>query len=224
MLDSLGFFVLAGTLIITAIPVIYLVKDKIEKKPPELVVSLEIVRDSLVCLVLRNLGDVSLEMTSISFSETWLSKVDEIFQKKNFDSDGKPLHQGAHGLRGDEVKAISELSKTSITFLPKQQWAMPFFVNLYELPHHISLEINFAYCRLPKKRRVKLIKQSVIYITSHYGRFLLYKSDIDEIRRVLRNVNKTEINTLRDGIIKLTQEIESIKVKLHESGDGNPDE
>jgi len=190
-----------------AIPVIILLKERAEKKLPQFVVSYELVRDCLACVVLKNTGDVPLELTSLKFQEEWLSKLGAAFQEHKINADK------------DAITAIKNLSNTCVTFLPGQEWVLSFNVIIAYLPKDTPLEITYSYCRLPKKRNPKIITETVKYDLEHYGRFLTYKSDIAELANEVKKASgklHTDMETVKKSVNALTTACKSM-IKTNES-------
>ena len=51
------------------ITIVFLLKDKFESKRPYLQITFELVRDNLTCIVLRNVGNVPLEIKKLNLPE-----------------------------------------------------------------------------------------------------------------------------------------------------------
>lgn len=59
------------------ITIFFLIKDKFENKRPYLQITFELVRDNLTCIVLRNVGNVPLELKQIKFDEDFVNQLPE---------------------------------------------------------------------------------------------------------------------------------------------------
>jgi hypothetical protein len=175
----------AWAVIAAVIPVIILLRERAEKNEPKFVVYFELVRDSLACVRLKNVGEVPIEVVTIKFPTDWLEEVNKSFQEHNISADN------------DAVLSLSKLKDTCLTFMPGQEWVLSFNVLTAYLPKDIPLEINYSYCKIPKKHRTKIITDSVKYDTHCYGNFLLYKSEINELsnttKKSLQDINKSVV-------------------------------
>lgn len=57
------------------ITIVLLLKDKFESKRPYLQITFELVRDNLTCIVLRNVGNVPLEIKKLNLDESFVKQL-----------------------------------------------------------------------------------------------------------------------------------------------------
>ena len=151
--------------VVSVIPVIILLRERAEKFDPQLVVSFEIIRSSLACVVLKNTGQVPLALSSLKFQEDWLNAVN------------------SHG----NLNELLTLKETCVVVHPEQQHVISFSANHFELPKDKSLLIEYKYHKLPKTNKTKIITDKIEFDPKQYDLFLLYKSDIDELNKMLKD-------------------------------------
>ena len=87
-------------LIASWVTIFFLLKERSEKNRPYMQISFELVRSTLACVVLRNVGTVPLEVKSLIFNETFTkqlqTKTQERLKKK--ESTSIVIFQGRNGL------------------------------------------------------------------------------------------------------------------------------
>lgn len=59
-----------------------LLKERSEKNRPYMQISFELVRSTLACIVLRNVGTVPLEVKSLTFNETFTKQLQTKTQER----------------------------------------------------------------------------------------------------------------------------------------------
>lgn len=166
------------------ITIFFLIKDKIENKRPYLQITFELVRDNLTCIVLRNVGNVPLELKQIKFDEDFVNQLPE-----------------------SERSGLIDNKINNMKIFPGKQWIIclgvivPEILENYEIK---SLRIDYEYSKIGKKRRYKETTD-VDFI--QYSRMLVYVSEIDELRnqnkkleRELKNVTK-EVKNIRETVV-----------------------
>ena len=179
ILSLLAIIISTITLIVRSIPVRY---SWLEKNEPRLVVSFEIVRGDYACVVIRNTGKVALELNKLKFKDDYLKKLAQISEEHVIGGTLLPIEP--------ELEKIKALENTSIIFLPNQQWVLylqtriPTIIAKLKIP----MEIEYEYCKLPKKKRIKTKRESVVYNVEHYGAFWSYKSELGEIENAIRKI------------------------------------
>lgn len=166
------------------ITIFFLIKDKIENKRPYLQITFELVRDNLTCIVLRNVGNVPLELKQIKFGEDFVNQLPE---------------RERSGLIDNKIN--------NMKIFPGKQWIIclgvivPEILENYEIK---SLRIDYEYSKIGKKRRYK---ETTDVDFTQYSRMLVYVSEIDELRnqnkkleRELKNITK-EVKSIRATIV-----------------------
>ena len=170
--------------VISLIAIIILLIERREKKRPYLQISFELVRSSLVCLVIRNVGDVPAMLNEIKFNPDFVKQMPE--NARNHAKDRTELNISIH---------------------PKQQWVLCLdqitpTVLQYQ---NTQLEVSFAYTAKGKKR--KKYKDTEIIDFNDYSGFLVYISEVDE---------------LRDEVKKLTQAMKTVAKPLNKGVPSSP--
>ena len=69
-------------LIASWVTIIFLLKERSEKNRPYMQILFELVRSTLACVVLRNVGTVPLEVKSLTFSETFTKQLQKKTQER----------------------------------------------------------------------------------------------------------------------------------------------
>lgn len=166
------------------VTIFFLIKDKIENKRSYLQITFELVRDNLTCIVLRNVGNVPLELKQIKFDEDFVNQLPE---------------RERSGLIDNKIN--------NMKIFPGKQWIIclgvivPEILENYEIE---SLRIDYEYSKIGKKRRYK---ETTDVDFTQYSIMLVYVSEIDELRnqnkkleRELKNITK-EVKNIRETIV-----------------------
>lgn len=166
------------------ITIFFLIKDKIENKRPYLQITFELVRDNLTCIVLRNVGNVPLELKQIKFDEYFVNQLPE-----------------------SERSGLIDNKINNMKIFSGKQWIIclgvivPEILENYEIK---SLRIDYEYSKIGKKRRYK---ETTDVDFTQYSRMLVYVSEIDELRnqnkkleRELKNITE-EVKNIRSTVV-----------------------
>lgn len=166
------------------ITIFFLIKDKIENKRPYLQITFELIRDNLTCVVLRNVGNVPLELKKIEFDEEFVNQLPE-----------------------KERTGLIDNKINNMKIFPGKQWIVclgvivPEILNNYEIK---SLRIDYEYSKIGKKRKYK---ETTDVDFTQYSRMLVYVSEIDELKnqnkkleRELKNITK-EVKSIRATVV-----------------------
>ena len=169
----------AACAVISLIAIIVLLKERSEKKRPYLQVSFELVRSSLVCLVIRNVGEIPAILKEIKFNPSFVKQMPERVQKRAQDKTG-----------------------LSISIHPKQQWVYCFDTITSEVAQfeNAKLEVSFAYTAKDKKN--KSFYDTEIVNFNDYSGFLVYISETDELKEEVKKLTKS-VNTITQLFNKL---------------------
>ena len=157
------------------ITIFFLIKDKIENKRPYLQITFELVRDNLTCLVLRNVGNVPLELKKIKFDEDFVNQLPE---------------RERSGLIDNKIN--------NMKIFPGKQWIIclgvivPDILENYKIK---SLKIDYEYSKIGKKIRYKEITDVDF---TQYSRMLVYVSEIDELRKQNQKLERELKNITKD--------------------------
>ena len=164
------------------IAIIFLLVERKNKERPYLQVSFELVRSSLACLVIRNVGECPLEVSSIELSDEFLKQLPQETQER----------------------AVS-LKKSEINIFPKRYYVFSLDVitgtilNKYNIK---KVTIEYKYKKLGKHR--KMYKEKLTIDFSQYATMLIYISEIDEL--------KTSVDGLLREVKEIKKLIPSTKI------------
>ena len=171
-------------LIASWITIFFLLKERSEKNRPYMQISFELVRSTLACVVLRNVGTVPLEVKSLIFNESFTKQLQEKTQKR---------------LKKKETK--------SIMIFPGQKWVVSFDTNVFNIINDFdekTVKIEYKYYKYGKK---KSYDEKIEIDFSEYEGFLDYISEVDEFKNSIDNLKKSMENIDKD-IKKLSVLIE----------------
>ena len=156
-----------ASLLIPSITIIILLIERSEAKRPYLQITFELVRDNLACIVLRNVGNVPLEIKSILFDEEFVNQLPE---------------KDRYGLNDDNLNKI--------VIFPNKQWILslgviiPEILEKYELT---TLNIYYSYSKINKKKKYDDLAKIDF---KQYSRFMVYVSEIDELKEQFKKTEK----------------------------------
>ena len=169
------------------ITIFILLKDKHNENRPYLQVTFELVRSNLTCVVLRNVGKVPLVLTHIHYDEDFINQLDE-----------------------RDKKYLNDNTVNNLTIFPGKEWIVclgvivPDILNKFELK---KLKVNYEYKKL---NGIKTFKENTEIDFEQYSRFLVYISEIDELKQVNEKIERTSKN-----IEKRLKNIETSIVQYH---------
>lgn len=160
-------FVSAVCSVISLVTIIILLIERAEKKRPYLQISFELVKSSLVCLVIRNVGEVPATLKELKFNPDFV----------------KQMSQNAQAHAKDRTDL-------NISIHPKQQWVLCLdeitpTVLRYQ---NTQLEVSFVYTAKGKKR--PQYKDTEIIDFNDYSGFLIYISEVDELRDEVKKLTQ----------------------------------
>ena len=118
--------------VISLITIIILLVERSEKKRPYLQVSFELVRSSLVCLVIRNVGETPAQLKEIKFNSDFVKQ-----------------------LPPNAQKSATDRTDLNISIHPNQQWVLCLDVitpNVLQY-QNTQLEVSFVYTAKGKRRK-----------------------------------------------------------------------
>ena len=155
-------------LIASWVTIFFLLKERSEKNRPYMQISFELVRSTLACVVLRNVGTVPLEVKSLTFNETFTKQL----QTKTQDR-------------------LKKKESTSIMIFPGQKWIVSFDTNVSNIINDFkekTVKIDYRYFKYGKK---KPYDDKVEIDFSEYAGFLDYISEVDEFKNCVDNLKKS---------------------------------
>lgn len=146
----------------------FLLKDKTTKERPYLQITLELVRSSLACVVLRNVGKQALTIKKIEFEESFIKQLPK-----------------------EEQKGLLNAEYNDIKIFPDKQWVISFGVIIPEILKEYeqkSINIKYSYSKIGSK---KLYTETTNIDFQQYSRFLVYISEINELKEQVVKQTKT---------------------------------
>lgn len=153
--------------VISLITIIILLVERGEKKRPYLQVSFELVRSSLVCLVIRNVGETPAQLKELKFNSAFVKQ-----------------------LPPNAQKSATNRTDLNISIHPKQQWVLCLDVitpNVLQY-ENTQLEVSFTYA--VKGKRMRKYKDTEIINFNDYSGFLVYISEVDELRDEVKKLTQ----------------------------------
>lgn len=171
-------------LIASWVTIFFLLKERSEKNRPYMQISFELVRSTLACVVLRNVGIVPLEVKSLMFNETFTKQLQTKTQER-----------------------LKKKESTSIVIFPGQKWIISFDTNVFNIINDFeekTVKIDYRYFKYGKK---KTYDDKIEIDFSEYAGFLDYISEVDEFKNSVDNLKKS-MNSMDKDIKKLAVLIE----------------
>ena len=171
-------------LIASWVTIFFLLKERSEKNRPYMQISFELVRSTLACVVLRNVGIVLLEVKSLMFNETFTKQLQTKTQER-----------------------LKKKESTSIVIFPGQKWIISFDTNVFNIINDFeekTVKIDYRYFKYGKK---KPYDDKIEIDFSEYAGFLDYISEVDEFKNSIDNLKKS-MESIDKDIKKLAVLIE----------------
>lgn len=172
-------------LIASWVTILFLLKERSEKNRPYMQISFELVRSTLACVVLRNVGTVPLEVKGLTFNENFTKQLQEKTQKR-----------------------LKKKESTSIVIFPGQKWIVSFDTNVFNIINDFeekTVRIDFKYSKYGKN---KSYDEKIEIDFSEYGGFLNYISEVDEFKNSVDNLKKS-MESIDKDIKKLAVLVEN---------------
>lgn len=167
------------------ITIFILLKEKFDKNRPYLQLSFELIRSNLACIVVRNVGEVPLVITSIKFNKEFTDQ-----------------------LPNDEKENLANNKITDLKIYPNRQWIFCLGVIIPDILEKFKVKevkIEYSYKKIGKK---KTYTESTKIDFSQYSKMLVYISDINELKKVneqivknSENINKN-LNDIKTSIVQ----------------------
>lgn len=153
---------------VSLVAIAVLLVERNEKKRPYLQITFELVRDNLVCLVLRNVGEVPAVLQGISYGKEFV----------------KQLPAGGQ-------EHLCNRENMALIIHPGQQWVIDLdVISSTVLKYECrTLEITLKYAK-PEKPS-KLYTEETAICFNDYSNFLVYISEIDELRKAIKAMDKS---------------------------------
>ncbi len=159
------------------VTIVFWLVERHEKRRPYLEISFELVRSTMACLVIRNVGETPAELKAMKFNSEFIEQLDN----------GK-------------IQTLMNKDKMRVTIFPKRYWVLSFDKNVFDIMKFpiTELEIEYEYSKIGKKKRYKDVTTIDF---KEYGSFLVYLSEVDELRSVTEK-KLTEITKLCDEMVQ----------------------
>lgn len=157
------------------VTIAFLLIEKYERRRPYLEISFELVRSTMTCLVIRNVGDTPAELRSMNFNREFTKQLSE-----------------------EKRYALEKKKDMKVTIFPKHYWVLSLDKNIFDVIKfpYTELEIEYTYSKIKRNKRYK---GDVVIDFKEYGSFLLYLSEIDEFKTMTEK-KLTEITKLCDDM------------------------
>lgn len=154
------------------VTIVFLLIERREHNRPYLQITFELVRSNLACIVLTNTGNVPLTIRNLKFDEKFIKQLPEREQK------------------------LLRQKKNDIRIFPDKKWIICLGVITSDILDKFdkkNLEISYSYSKINKK---KFYKDTSNIDFEQYSGFLVYVSEIDELKQVNDKIEKNtkEIN------------------------------
>ncbi|MFR5971444.1 MAG: hypothetical protein ACLUGF_10560 [Clostridium sp.] len=159
------------------IPIIVLFIERGETKRPYVEVSFELVRSTLACLVIRNVGRVPVELKSMTFNDCFIQQ-----------------------LSPEKTEILKNKNKMNVTIFPNRYWVLSLDKNVSDVIkfENTKLEVTYTYSKIRKKKEYSDFTEIDF---KEYKSFLVYLSEIDELKNMAEK-KLNDITTLCDNINK----------------------
>ena len=131
---------------------------------PYLEVTFELVRDSLACIVVRNVGSTPLQLTSLKFNRKFTKQLDETL-----------------------FETLKNKENMDIVVAPGRYWVISFDKPLHKVLEFEETVLKIQYEYKSTKKKFKKYKEKTAIDFKEYGSFLLYLSEVDELKNAIKN-------------------------------------
>jgi len=179
------FILKALGLVASWVVIILLLVERSEKERPYLIVSYEPIRSTLACLVIRNVGKVPAMLNSLQV------KNDEFSNQLNQDARLK----------------LQKYHSTYVPIFPDQCFVICLDVNVFDIIQKFRNKVAIVQSIYTPLESKKKYKNTVNINWEEYAGFLVYSSELDEIKR--------SINSLTNSINQGTKSFSKEYVRLH---------
>lgn len=159
----------ALALIASWITIFLLLKERAEKSRPYMQVSFELVRGSLACIVIQNVGAVPLELRKMRLQHDFVCQLPDSAQRR-----------------------IAQKENLNITIFPKQKWVLGLDIGVASIINNFkqkSLKIEYEYTAHNKYHRK--YSESTTIDFEDYSAFLVYISELDEFKNSVDKLHNT---------------------------------
>lgn len=171
-------------LVASWITIWFLLKDKMEANRPYMQVSFELIRSNLACVVLRNTGNVPINIRSLKFDNDFIKQLPNIDYQRLINND-----------------------INNMVIFPGKQWVICLGVIVPDILKYENtiLNVEYSYGRLKRK---KIYSEHIGIDFKQYASCLVYISEIDELREVDKKMAQ-DIKSLG----KVVKEIKAVLIQ-----------
>lgn len=142
------------------VTIIFLLRDRIRKSRPYLQVSFELVRSSIACIVLRNVGDCPLVISSIKLSNDFVSQLPQKTKER-----------------------VKKLEESKLTIFPKRFYVFSLDVITGTILNDYNIKkVTLDYIYKKNGNTNKKYKEKETIDFAQYGAMLVYISEMDELK------------------------------------------
>lgn len=152
--------------LISLIAIIILLIERLERKRPYMQVSFQLLRDSLVCLVFKNVGEVPLTLKSVQYDEDFMKQVPKTASSDFFNKEN-----------------------ANITIFPTQQWVVSLRDSTPNVTKYNNTVLHIKYTYSSKSKK-KLYSENTTIDFKDYGGYIVYISEQDEIKKEIKLLAK----------------------------------
>ena len=113
------------------IPIVVLFIERGETKRPYVEVSFELVRSTMACLVIRNVGRVPAELKSMTFNDCFIQQ-----------------------LTPEKAEILKNKNKMNVTIFPNRYWVLSLDKNVFDVIkfENTKLEVTYTYSKIGKRK------------------------------------------------------------------------
>ena len=152
-------------LIASWVTIFFLLKERSEKNRPYMQISFELVRSTLACVVLRNVGTVPLEVKSLIFNETFTKQLQTKTQER-----------------------LKKKESTSIVIFPGQKWIISFDTNVFNIIN------DFRYFKYGKKKpyddKIEIDFSEYAGFLDYISEVDEFKNSVDNLKKSMESIDK----------------------------------
>lgn len=161
-------------LVASWITIAFLLKERSENNRPYAQISFELVRSSLACIVIRNVGTVPLTIKSLSFNDEFIKQINE----------------------RDRVTFVNK-EKITVDIFPGKMWVLCLGTAVFNIMKYETKILHVDY-KYSKKGKEKVYKENIDIDFEQYKNFMVYISEIDELRSVNKEISKNIKETTKE--------------------------
>lgn len=181
---SFGDIIAILSLLASWITIVFLLRDKFENNRPYLQITFELIKSNLACIVVRNVGKVPLTIKNMKFEEKFIKQLPKTERI---------------GLEKNRIN--------NMNIFPGKQWVICLGVIVPEILEKYDnkiLKIEYAYSKLNRKKEYL---ESTEIDFEQYSRFLVYISEIDELKEVNTKIEKN-LSKINKELVKIYAVVE----------------